>query len=144
MNLPDFVENFVNIDFEELINEAIEDNEAELIDSLQDQLQHGFDQSGSRIGEYSTKEYATIKTQMNPLAGFGNIDLKLEGDFYRDMFLEKIEKDFQIRSSDYKNDKLERQYGKEIFGLMDENLGKVSQDYVLESLLEKIRKELDV
>ena len=120
------------------------DNEAELVDALHEQLQTGRDQMGDRIGEYRNGDYAEMKFKMNSKAGFNNVDLKYTGDFYSGMFLEEIGKDFQIRSTVSKSDDLTEKYGEWIFGLQDDNLGKVVQEDVLPVLQDKFREALDV
>jgi hypothetical protein len=144
MGIPEFIENFVSIDFEKLIDTAVFDNEAELVDALTAQLQTGRDQMGDRIGEYKSNDYAEMKFNMNPKAGMGFVDLKYTGDFYSGMFLEKIEKDFQIRSSDSKAEDLADRYGEWIYGLQTDNLNKVIREDILPVLQDSVRKEMYV
>lgn len=145
MGIIEFAETFETVDIDKIIEQSFFDNEAEIIDILQEnQLLKGLDQFGARIGEYSQPEYAKMKFQMNNQAGLGFIDLRLDGDFYKGMALEKIDKDFQIRSSDSKAEKLTKQFGEEIYGLSEDSAGLVAQDYILESLTNGIREVLNV
>ena len=144
MGIPDFIENFLSIDIEKIVHDAVFENESELVDALQDQLQTGRDQTGDFIGEYKDEDYAKMKFSMNPRAGFNKVDLKLEGDSYSGMHLEEAGKDFQIRSTDSKSESLEQRYGEWIYGLTDENLGKVSQEDVLPVLQDSLREALSV
>jgi hypothetical protein len=144
MGIPEFVENFISIDFEKLVKDSVFENEAELVDALHDQLQTGRDQMGDYIGEYKDERNAKLKFSMNPRAGFNHVDLKLEGDLYSGMQLEEAGKDFQIRSTDSKSEDLVKRYGEWFYGLQDHNIGKVAQEDILPVLQDNLRALLDV
>ena len=57
---------------------------------------------------------------MNSLAGFGNVDLKLTGDFQFELFVDVRADTFVIDSADEKSQKLKSKYGEMIFGLADD------------------------
>ena len=102
----------------------IQDESNFVIDLNQSQLLSGIDSKGEELGEYESKPYATFKNTLNPLPGFGVPDLKLTGSFYREMYLQFSSKGWpvQIFSMDEKTSKLVSQYGKDIFGLTEDNL----------------------
>ena len=93
----------------------------EIVGLNQEQMLRGQRSDGKKIGKYSTtpmgKEYADMKSEMNSLPGKGNIDLKLEGDFQRDMKMKLQGEQIDIDSADWKSAMLQKAYGKDIFGL---------------------------
>jgi hypothetical protein len=73
-----------------------------------------------RIGGYQSGEYANEKNQMNPLAGFGNVDLIYSGAFVSKLFVKPFDANpngFIFDSSDKKTGSLVVKYGQAIMGL---------------------------
>ena len=144
MTILEFNDQLQRCDFEEIFSTSVMANDAQIVDALHDQLQHGIKGDGEQIGEYQSENYAKAKFQMNSQAGFGNVDLKLTGDFYSGMALRKLEKDFQINSDDEKNVDLQNKYGIDIMSLTDERAGQVAQDYILDEFIKEIREKLSL
>lgn len=81
---------------------------------ITDQLSRGFDADGKKIGDrkpYKSEKYAQFKTQLNPLPGKGNPDLKLKGDFYEGIKVEVQGQDLIAEGTDFKTSILESRYG---------------------------------
>lgn len=72
---------------------------------------------GNKIGRYSDPEYAYFKSQINPLAGFGNVDLLLTRQFTGKMFVKPYAAGYIFDTTDEKRGNLLGKYGIEIMGL---------------------------
>jgi len=100
-------------------------NGNEIIGLNQEQMLRGQTSEGKKIGKYSDspmgKEYAEMKADMNSLPGKGNVDLKLEGDFQRDMKMKLQGEVIDIDSADWKSPMLQKAYTPKIFGLQKES-----------------------
>ena len=85
------------------------------------QMLEGKNSDGLQIGHYRppTGPYAEMKTEMNPLAGPGNVDLKLTGSLYKGIVATLLGDDISVKSTDAKYKKLTDAYGQEIWGLDD-------------------------
>ena len=136
------------IDFDTIVDESIKENEPEIIDAQVDQMRHGLKSDGSLIGQYATtpggglSEYAKAKFNQNPLAGEGNVDLILHGDFTGAIALEYDNDYIRPFSTDEKNDKLttgQQGYGANVFGLIKEKLSELAQDLIKPSIQKNLR-----
>ena len=118
--------------------EIIELNKSQLLDD-------GEDSEGVKLKEYSDYYYANRKHKRNPSPGFGVPDLYDKGDFY-DGFKMKLnnKKSYDIFSTDSKNNKLVKQYGKKIFGLNWVNRLEFIRDIFREALIERIKKKVNL
>ena len=74
---------------------------------------------GSLIGKYRDFEYADAKEQVNPMAGFGNVDLIDTGNLWRKIEIFKQGDSFEIFSTDSKFNKIADKYGDENFNITD-------------------------
>src|SRR5690606_2314140 len=127
------------------VEEYLEANKSMLVRDIQNRMQRGesVHDVNDVIGEYASEAYMMFKQRMNPLAG-GDVDLFLEGDLHRFLTIEKRSKNiFKIYSKDEKYKKLAEQYGKEQFGLTEEQNTELMTDihtYLIEKIFEKILK----
>lgn len=127
------------------VEEYIEANKSRLVRDIQNRLQRGdsVHDVNDVIGEYKSVAYAMFKERMNPLAG-GSVDLFLEGDLQRFLTIEKRSKNiFKIYSKDEKYKELAKQYGKDQFGLTEEQNTELMiniHTYLIEKIFEKILK----
>jgi len=80
------------------------------------QMLQGEDSKGNKIGKYRSPKYAAAKHAMNPLAGLGNMDFKLTGDFYKGFFTKLSATSIMASSSDKKLERLLK-INKDVFGL---------------------------
>ncbi len=111
-NLEEIVNNLNPI-----LAESVSNTDSALLDVHADQLKHGKSGSGERIGKYKNKQYRRKKFDMNPLAGYGNVDLKLTGEFQRERRVVVFSDSYAITSLDSKTDQLVEKYGDIIFNL---------------------------
>lgn len=108
-----------------VLNETSED----YLNLNRDQMMHGENSKGEMIGLYRNMAYERMKTAMNPLAN-STVDLKLTGDFQRELTLRIISKKrFALYSQDAKNNDLMKKYGEEIFGLNDKYLDEFRKNF---------------
>ncbi len=75
---------------------------------------------GEKIGKYRSSKYARVKNEMNPLAGLGNVDLKLTGAFHAGIKVTVNAETFTTESIDKKGPDLKAKYG-EVFGLDEDH-----------------------
>ena len=127
------------------VEEYIESNRSRLVRDIQNRLKRGQNvhDINDVIAEYASEAYAMFKERMNPLAE-GSVDLFLEGDLHRFLTIEKKSKNiFKIYSKDEKYKMLANKYGKEQFGLTEEQNTELMiniHTYLIEKIFEKILK----
>lgn len=127
------------------VEEYIEANKSRLVTDIQNRLKRGDNvhDVNDVIGEYKSVAYAMFKQRMNPLAG-GSVDLFLTGDLQRFLTIEKRSKNiFKIYSKDDKYKTLADKYGKEQFGLTEDQNTELMiniHTYLTEKIFEKILK----
>lgn len=127
------------------VDEYIEANKSRLVTDIQNRLKRGDNvhDVNDVIGEYKSVAYAMFKQRMNPLAG-GSVDLFLTGYLQRFLTIEKRSKNiFKIYSKDDKYKMLADKYGKEQFGLTEEQNTELMiniHTYLIEKIFEKILK----
>lgn len=111
-----------SLDLQFLIESTMIDQTPEYTKLQRDQMLHGLNSEGKAIGEYASEKYADMKYEMNDLAGFGNVDLRLKQDFYNDIIVDVRSDSFIVTSLDSKTTILEKKYGKNVplFGLASE------------------------
>lgn len=94
--------------------------EIEALNKLQ--LNQGLSSDGDKIKiRYRSNSYAKKKNQLNPAPGFGVPDLFLTGSFYKGIGVVVRGYSYEIDSKDEKSSRLEKKYGKQIFGLTPEH-----------------------
>lgn len=81
-------ERIQSLNIDQLAKEAVEETRDQLLDIQRDQLLHGEAKDGSKIGKYKNPKYAAKKLAKNPLAGSGNVDLKLTGEYHEELFVD--------------------------------------------------------
>jgi hypothetical protein len=89
----------------------------------QGQLLKGKRRTGAKVGTYKSGEYARWKKEtVSAVAGFGNVDVKVTGAFYKGLnpFIEG--EDVSMESTDQKAPDLEQRYSEEMYGLDDKNI----------------------
>jgi hypothetical protein len=102
------------------------------------QMEHGLNADGEPIGQYKQEWYADRKNMMNPLAGYGQVDLKHTGRFYDNITVAIINDELIIESTDGKNEALIEKYGENIFGINED----FKQRYIDEDLRPEFKKEI--
>ena len=113
----------VLIDINNIVVEAIMENEAEIIGLNISQLSEGFGASGNKLPEYESDEYFSAKKAQGLIEGAGrNYNLLLEGDFRSGFFIEKTGDQAWMDSKDDKTRRLEDLTNVDIFGIMPKNI----------------------
>lgn len=109
------------------------------------EFESGLRPNGKRIGGYQNGEYANEKNQMNPLAGFGNVDLIYSHSFTSKLFLKQYESNSYIfNSTDNKTDNLIGKYGLDIMGLNQEWFNQRQKDIYKYTLIFQIKKQYKI
>lgn len=114
------------------------------------EFERGLLPDDTKIGQYSKtplgQDYAVYKNRVNPLAGFGYVDLMLTGSFTNRLFLKSYgNRLFEFGSTDNKTGNLLGKYGNEIMGLNKEtfeerqkNVYRITLSYEIQKILNKI------
>ena len=131
---------FKSIDFGKLIEDSVVATKGDLIEYQRGQMLHGLNSSGSTIGKYRSKDYARRKANMNPVAGYGNVDLKLTGEFQRNLNVRFFARSFFLFSTDSKMKKLTEKYGDVIWGLSPSYTLEYSNLYIADQMNARIKK----
>ncbi|MFZ4754274.1 MAG: hypothetical protein ACOYLG_13095, partial [Chitinophagaceae bacterium] len=106
------------------------DMSRELADQNRAQLKKGQTAKGTKFKPYASDNYASVKNRMNPIPGYGNPDLFVEGKFAAGIKLVVGLDGGDMGSTDGKEARLEGMYGADnIFGLNDESLGELKPEF---------------
>jgi len=108
------------LNLEDILLKSMEQNTETYLSQQKEQMSFAVNAKGQTIGKYRSASYAQKKNQMNPDAGFGNVDLRLTGSFYAGMEATAEASGMNIDSTDQKSQMLQQKYGASIFGLFGE------------------------
>jgi hypothetical protein len=132
-------QNQIDLPFE--LEEALVDTQSNYVELQKEQMLHGLNAEGASIGTYVNAQYASMKNSLNPIPGFGKVDLKLTGQFYQDIYADARSEGIIVDSADQKSESLQQRYGQIIFGLADDR----KQEYInelgpvlIQNLIEKL------
>jgi hypothetical protein len=117
IGINQLIENMERLDVREIVGDSLEATKGEIVEFQKGQMLSGEASDGDKIGKYKSKDYARNKYNQNPRAGYGNVDLKLEGPFQLNIKAVVFSDSLHIFSTDEKNDDLVNKYGLRIFGL---------------------------
>lgn len=138
-----YATNFAKIDIPAQLPKIIERVEPEMIAYNQQQLyRSSIDRLGKALKLYRSASYSLKKYARNPLPGKGRPDLNLTGSLYRGMYVKVDARSYLIGSSDVKETRIERIYGKDIWGLTAESKHKLARNDVRPLLMGYIRNVL--
>ncbi len=117
-------------------HQAMKKESGTVVKLNREQMMEGKNSFGSGIGNYAFQGYADYKYKLSSLAGQGNVDLYVSGDFQKGMFA-LVAKDgehyvYRVGSLDPKTGKLVMEYGLNIFGLTPVNFQKESYNVTRE------------
>lgn len=120
-----------------IVLDSIKQHEAEVIDLNIEQLKNG----KNGLGQNITPGYSPVTIEIKRLKGqaTNHVTLRDEGDFQEGFFVVYGQDYFALGSYDSKTEKLERKYGKDIFGLDSQSLQEVI-DYTKDDIFEQFRK----
>ena len=116
MTASDLIENFEKMDLRDVAATSMRKTSVKYLDRNRLQMLEGKGRT-KPIGKYRSKEYAQFKASQNPMAGLGNVDLRLTGSFQDKMTFDITGDEIDVSSSDGKLEDLTKKYGEQIFGL---------------------------
>lgn len=117
VSIADLKARLSGLNINEVVGETLQENRITLIEKQKYQMLHGIDSEGHLMGKYKNQSYARKKFSMNPLAGFGNYDLRWKGEFQRQIDIKFFSTSMVFMSSDQKTEKLIGLTSLKIFGL---------------------------
>ena len=128
-----------------IMKEIIEENEAFIIDAnAYFQLeQKGVNKLGIEISEYAPYAAYTVWRKLAKGQPTDRVTLKDTGDFHSSFYVVVDEEGFEIMASDEKTEALVAKYGKDIFGLTDEHMKILVEDYIKPELVNKLLEYID-
>jgi len=130
---------------EQLVEQIILSDRERLKEQKINEFERGLRPDNNRIGGYQNGEYANEKNQMNPLAGFGNVDLIYSGSFVSKLFLKSLKNnEFLFDSSDVKKKNLVGKYGGDIMGLNQDWFNIRQNDIYRLVLTEQIKRKYKI
>ena len=109
--------NVKNLNFNEIIEEAVTNTDKKAADLQRKQMLYGEASDDKKIGKYASEAYAAEKYKMNKKAGRGNKDLKLTGSFHRFILVDPRKTYVVFSSADEKLAEILKREGARIFGL---------------------------
>ena len=116
----------------------------QILDANRSQLKKGFKSTGERVGVYANPAYEREKVRMNPEAN-GWVDLTYTGDFTEGFLLKPIDQAKSlIFSKDEKAITLVRKYGDAIYGVSEDNIGKINEEGFQEKHADNVKEKLDL
>ena len=142
MQLSQLKERFTNLNFEEVVGNALEVQREKLIDYQQLQMLEGKKADGEQIGKYKNTYYANRKFGMNSLAGYGNVDLRLTNEFQRNINVRFFSNALTVFSTDSKSTDLMDKYGPNIFGLNADFIIQFGKDFLNEEISKQIKNKV--
>ena len=96
---------------------------------------------GGKIGSYRDPDYRQYKLLLNPSAG-GYVDLMLTGSLVENLIVKPLGTSaIEMLSTDEKYPKLSKKYGKEEFGLSDDEWAEFSyeiHEFILNDIINKV------
>lgn len=129
------------VDTVETVKLAIASTTQELEQAQKLQMLQGKDSTGGQIGRYKNQDYAEMKFGLNPLAGKGNMDFRLTGDFYKRISTTLGSNAVSISSSDSKTERL-LNINPDVFGLNKESISEYSVHHLGPVATRLIKKQI--
>lgn len=136
------IEKMKKLNIREQLENAFIDTQDDLTRAQRDQMLHGLDKFGDKIGKYKNKAYAAKKFAMNQKAGLGYKDLKLEGDFHREIIVDVRTNWIYFSSADEKLGDILAREGENIFGLSPKYAECYSQQWLETAANKRIQNVL--
>jgi len=106
------------------------------------ELEFGLRPDYKKIGNYRSDSYAFTKNNLNPLAGFGNVDLMLTGAFANSLFPVKSTVGYMFDASDQKKGDLIAKYGMDIMGLSQKSFNKIQKEIYAPEIIRYVKKRI--
>jgi hypothetical protein len=136
---------WVQDNIHKVLNDVLESLVKEILDmNTQGQLYDvGITTKGVSLESIHAYRPLTIQIKTEKGQKVSNITLKDTGEFYSDFGVQFFEDGFRIVSDNWKTVKLQNVWGKEIFGLTDESIGKLRKlvkEPLIATLNDRIRQ----
>ena len=125
---------------EAMVYEDIKANEDILRDLKEEEYEQGDIYSDETTASYKSRWYAEYKNDLNPRAGFGNVDLINTGSFINSFNLKKPKGNkYLFGATDPKRAKLQKKYG-DIMSLKQQTFEDFQVVIIKPLFVEKLRK----
>ncbi len=118
----------------------LQGHEKDLTDIQKSQWEHGLRSDGTPIGQYALDFYAFMKANMNPLAGFGFMDLMLTRKTINSLKVSVTKKEVKYKLQSDKHE-LVKKYGEDILGTTKENKESLSENIVMPELIKAFKEK---
>lgn len=143
MTIPQMLERWKSVNLKTEVPIIIQDTNGEMVKLNREQLKvKGLDSESKRLKPYQSPAYALDKNRMNPSPGLFNPDLFVTGRFHGGFYANvKASKSILFGSTDFKSERLEKSYGKQIFGLTKDNKRVYLDTTVMPKIREYITKQ---
>lgn len=127
------------------MSDIIKEYAAEIIDmNVEDQLfERGVNRLNVDIMDY--KPYHPLTIELKKVKGqpYNRVTLRDEGYFHRSFHLLIGSDNFEITATDEKTEWLKKRYGRQIFGLTEDNARDLAESYVQPDLIKKLKEILN-
>ena len=127
-----------------LVLDAIEANKELIIDTITEKqlFQHGEDGNGEKLPlPYAEKTQMIKRAKGQPI---DRITLKDTGDFYASMVMVRQADSVRTYFTDYKSDRLYKDWGAEIGSISKRNLGEIVDSDIKEDFIRSLREKLNL
>lgn len=125
-----------------IIEKVVKENEELILDmNTEDQLfEKGVNRLDVPLDDFAPYKPFTVEVKKEKGQPFNRVTLRDEGDFHRSFYIDYNKDGFEIKATDEKAPSLEKKYGRQIFGLNEENFTDLQLNYVFAKLIEELRK----
>lgn len=132
------------LNLQEIEKRVLQKHQSEIIDSNIEQLKRGEDAEGNKLPEYEYESYYKGKAAQGLLFNAGrHWNFILEGDFTGGFYVYQKQNNAIIDSRDSKRERLVRKVMPQpIFGLQDNELKELEQNYLIEEIEKEILNHL--
>lgn len=143
MTLEQALNNWKKINLNKIEQEILKELEPEIIDLNISQLSRGEGKSGSKFPEYANPDYFAAKRAQGLTEQAGdNYNLLLTGDFRQGFYLKQTQNESFVDSTDNKTPRLLLLTDNDIFGLQQQNLGKLIDDKIEDLICDRLEKKM--
>ena len=103
--------------------------------------EQGINRIGVKLSDFAPYSETTVMLKRIKGDPYDRVTLRDDGDFHGEWKVEADDKGFKLTTSDWKEELLGRHYGKEIYGLTEENAQEFTTEYIKPDLL-RITREI--
>ena len=133
LNVENDIEQYYNNEFKRIF--------PKIKKTIRERWKKGETPSGNKIGLYAWYSYSLFKEEMNPLAGFGIVDLTLTGNLGENITFGILsENEYQIFSIDEKYNHIIEKYGEWNFNITEQETEQIVQEITTKIVTELLKK----